>query len=679
MKLLNTERRIMGLAVPLLALRDTDTSPCGEFASLELLGELAKLWKINLIQLLPVNDTGTGTSPYSALSAFALHPVYIRLENIAWKGSASAKAKVASMLAELKDRHSCGKHVAFEQLVADKLAILREIWMHSKPTPLKRIESFINSQPWVKPYACFVLLKSRNTNKPWWEWSEYQNPTSADIEKLWNDSGLLPDLLFHAWIQMVAKEQFAAACNHVLSLGIDIMGDIPILMNKDSADVWFERRYFNLNFSAGAPPDMYASFGQNWGFPIYRWDAIEESGFTFWKNRLMYADLFYSSFRIDHVLGFFRIWSISNAEIDGFLGRFIPEYAIEYHELAAMGFDQARITWLSKPHIPASWIDEAFSAQPFEITLKAKKALLRQIGSESLYRFNPDIQGGKDIQKILGECEVTGTVLSWWRNRTLYEIEPGKFIPSWEYTNTTAWASLSSHEKHVLEALITRRKGESLTLWENTGRKILGIISGSVGMKACAEDLGAVPPCVPTVLDELGIPGLRVLRWNRMWNKEGAPFVALKDYPVNAVACPAVHDSSNVRQWWEEEADKQAVWKVISTALEAVSDENATASSRIPVAPERLEPSDMVYFLQAFAKVASRFAVIPLQDLLACNEHYREENPADERINIPGTMDPKNWVYRMKPTLSALCADSEFSAVMRGIAEMRNTTVRGVS
>ncbi|MCE1206020.1 MAG: 4-alpha-glucanotransferase [Spirochaetia bacterium] len=672
MNFLNSEKRIIGTAVPLFALRDSETSVCGEFPSLKALGDLAKDWNLNLIQLLPVNDTGTGASPYSALSAFALHPVYIRIEDISWKGSAASKEKIASMLSDFATRYAGNKRVPFDQIVAEKLAILREIWNSANPAPMKRIEAFIKAQPWVKPYACFVAMKSRNQDKPWWEWREYRNPTPENIEKFWSDPAFSNELFFHAWVQMIAKEQFAEACRYVFSLGIDIMGDIPILLNKDSADVWFERRYFNLDFSAGAPPDMYSALGQNWGFPLYRWDAIEASGFVFWKNRLAYADVFYSSYRIDHVLGFFRIWGVSNSEIDAFLGRFIPEYTIEYHELAAMGFDQARITWLSKPHIPASVIDEALSSLSFEAALQAKSALFSQIGSEPLYRFNPAIHGGKDIQAILGDGEITGRVLSWWRNRTLYEVEPGKFVPSWEYSRTTAWGTLSENEKHVLEALFARRKGESLTLWENTGKKILGMVSGSVKMQACAEDLGAVPPCVPAVLDELGIPGLRVLRWHRKWDEAGAPFVPLADYPVNAVACPSVHDSSNIRQWWEEEADKQTVWDLLCKAMDG-------DSAKDTAAPEKLEPADMVFFLQAFATVASRFAVIPLQDLLACDVRYREQNPADERINIPGTMLPGNWVYRMKPSLAVLRADSKFSAVIREISKMRQYSQRGVS
>jgi len=156
----------MGVAVPLLALRDIDTSACGEFASLVALGDLAKEWNINLIQLLPVNDTGTGTSPYSALSAFALHPVYIRIEDVSWKGSAAAKERIASMLSDFKTRHADNKRVSFERVVMEKLAILREIWNLSKPAPMKRIEAFIKAHPWIKPYACFVrteITQSRQT------------------------------------------------------------------------------------------------------------------------------------------------------------------------------------------------------------------------------------------------------------------------------------------------------------------------------------------------------------------------------------------------------------------------------------------------------------------------------------------------------------------------------------
>jgi len=716
MKFINASKKMTGLALPLLAVR-TGNGPCGEFPDIASLARLAKYWSMDVVQLLPVNDTGSQTSPYSALSAFALNPIYLRIQSLpeleARKalglspgrgGEAAAKAREAAL--KLTSAFGESAKVPYEEILERKAAILETLWNAISTETggdrlIAEVEAWSARNAWVKTYACFVELKRRFGGKAWWEWPEFGMADQAFIEALWRDPAYASGLRFRAWLQMRAEEQFAAACAEARSIGVDVLGDIPILMNADSADVWFDRALFDTNRAAGAPPDMYSQLGQNWGFPLYHWDEIERRGYSFWKARLASADKFYTMYRIDHVLGFFRIWAIDKHEADGFLGHFVPEFSLAYPELDALGFDKSRIRWLSKPHVPGQVVDEALSGFAGESGDYLREKLFTRIGNEDLFLFTPGVKGGADIAETIraaaaiaktadgsAKAEIpesailssVQTLQYWWRNRTLLETAPGQFMPTWEYRGTTAWQSLSEHEKSMLEALVSRRKGESLLLWERTGRKILKVLAQSVDMQACAEDLGAVPPCVPAVLGELGIPGLRVLRWTRAWDKEGAPYVPLGEYPEESIACTSVHDSTNLRQWWEEEADKDALWAMVRNALSPGVDKGASPKRGIAQKPEPrlaetppsvLDPDAAFTVMAAFAAARSRCVVYPLQDLLAASARHREANPADERINVPGTMSGANWLYRMKPQLEELLGDDEFARRIASLAGAR--------
>ncbi|MDX9784465.1 MAG: 4-alpha-glucanotransferase [Spirochaetia bacterium] len=712
MKQINTGMRSTGFALPLLSL-NTAEAACGEFPDILRMAALAQSWGMNLLQILPVNDTGFETSPYSALSAFALNPIYLRITELPELNTAAVKdgisgKKPASPTAFIDDSEPALRDiisrtveraealvcnatqwaeqeggVPYERILEEKLSILESLWNFLFSSQRAReihgeLDRWVDSRTWSKAYTCFVELKRRNSRKPWWEWSENQNPDEAAIQRLWNDPAFARSLRFHAWIQMRAEEQFSKACREAAGLGVDVMGDIPILLNMDSAEVWQSRQLFDLEYIAGAPPDMYSQLGQNWGFPLYRWDLLEKQDYSFWKERLRSADQFYSLFRIDHVLGFFRIWAVDAHEADGFLGHFRPEYPILYHELDALGFDTGRIRWLSKPHVSESFFAEAFEGLPSELANKISETLFQRIDNEPLFLFSPQVRGGKDIvssvrailqgsaagqnasavfQKAADRC--SERLLAAWRDRTLLEISSGHYVPAWEFRTTKAWKSLGEEERQKLEGLLLLRRSESMALWERNGAKILKNLIDSVQMQACAEDLGAVPPCVPAVLSRLGIPGLRVLRWHRAWDKEGAPYIALAEYPEDSVACISVHDSSNLRQWWEEEADRQALWDMLGPK---------TAANP---APPSLSAEDAYALLRGFSAVNSRILVHPLQDLLAAHERFREANPAKERINVPGTTGGSNWRYRMKPRLEALLEDAEFAGFMNGLAALR--------
>lgn len=699
MRFAHSGRRLSGLAFPLSALRTADSPGCGEFPDLKNAGSLARSWKLDLVQLLPVNDSGTQTSPYSALSAFALHPLYLRIAEIPeLRGAGLPPASVEAFRREaaaMVERFRGAERVPHEELLAAKLELLERIWKareeagsaasegsarssaaseaaarsasvkaasqgaKSKEPPADpELGAWMAAKPWIVSYAAFVESKRRNEGKPWWEWSYLRDPSAEDLQRLWSDPAWSSSLRFWAWVQMRAASQFREAAEDLAQSGIALMGDIPILMNKDSADVWARRSAFRLELVAGAPPDMYSYLGQNWGFPIYDWKALAETGYDFWLERLREADAYYSCYRIDHVLGFFRIWSLSDRESSGYLGRFVPDRPISRGELEALGFSAERLRWLSRPHIR----EERLVAAAGEAAAHAAAhAALDRIGGEPLFLFKSSIRGERDLEAIPTLSPAARDFLvSSWRDRALFEFEPEAFTKAWRYREASSWTSLSDGERAALEALIDRKSRSSEELWAETGRRLLGALKEAVPMLPCAEDLGAVPDCVPRVLGELGILGLRVLRWTRRWDRQGQPYVPPAEYPELSVACPSVHDSSSLREWWEAEAEREAVWDLVAEGL----------GRSIGPCPAALGPDQLFLVLELLARSRSRFVVYPLQDLAAMSE-WRPEDPREERINVPGTTRAENWRYRMSAGLEELAADETLAERVRALVEAR--------
>jgi len=672
MRFAHTGRFLSGVVAPLSALKTASSPGCGEFPDLAALGELAASWGFGLIQLLPVNDTGTQTSPYSALSAFALHPLYLRIGELPelQPGPVVLPAGAAGALkaeaAALVERFGGSASVPHQELLAAKEGLLARIWEAKQGTGKAKkkradpeLETWIEANPWIRDYAAFVELKERNEGKPWWEWRELRNPRREDVEALWADPDYEERLRFRAWTQMRAQGQFKAAAALLAGRGIELEGDIPILMNEDSAEVWARRECFRLELKAGAPPDMYAHLGQNWGFPIYDWDAMAKDGYRFWRERLVEADKYYSAYRIDHVLGFFRIWSLGERDRTGYLGRFVPDAPIARAELEAAGFSAERLRWLSRPHIPTRRLVEAAGEAAAR---GAIHAALDRIGDEELYLFKDSIRGERDIEALPGISPAArDCLLESWRDRALYEESPGRFTMAWRYRETTAWSSLSEGERGFIESLAGRKAAESEALWEETGKRLLGALKGAVPMLPCAEDLGAVPDCVPRALGELGILGLRVLRWSRRWNEAGQPYIAPSDYPRLSVACASVHDSSSLRQWWEDEADRGATWAFAAACL----------GRELGPCPEKLGPAEVEVFLELVARANSLFAVYRIQDLIALSSDHRPEDPRSERINVPGTIGAGNWSYRMPASIEELGGDKALASRAKRLGKAR--------
>ena len=644
--------RLFGIAIPLASIRTHDGWRVGEYPDLVPFARFCAAAGAGLVQILPVNDTGSQSSPYSALSAFALHPLYIRVRDL--PEAADAPGALAAL-----DRFAAeaapGERFPYDACLEAKLTALRAVYVASRSRIAADpdLSSFIADNAWVKAYSVFKRLKSSYGERSWRQWPAQRDPGGADIDSMWNQSAASDEQLFHAWVQMRAAGQFSAAAHELARLGVVLLGDIPILMNDDSADVWSRRSYFDASMRAGAPPDMYSATGQNWGFPIWDWDAMAQDGYSFWKARIAAADAYYSAYRIDHVLGFFRIWALGDREETGSLGRFIPGPVLTDAELLAAGFPTARIRWLSEPHIPGAELRSACAS--VAVADAAAGMALDRIGSEDLFLFKRTIRGEADIGELGLGATATAFLKMRWADRALLQIDSGRYAPAWLYRQSRAWASLSEPERSAFGGLVERASAKAERGWEIRGRALLSMLKSASAMLPCAEDLGAVPDCVPRVLEELGIPGLRVPRWMRRWDEPGQPFKALSTYGELSVCTASVHDTSTLRDWWEHEEGREPFARAYCPELQPI--------------PDRLDARATLTVLRALAKAPSMLYVVPMQDVLDTSSRFMSDDTRADRINVPGSVDRFNWTWRMHPALEEVMADSSLMVALRSLGK----------
>jgi 4-alpha-glucanotransferase len=539
--------------------------------------------------------------------------------------------------------------------------LLRKIHRKNEKTicSSSSLKTWVEANPWVKQYAVYRRLKEANGEKSWREWDGQ--------EAAFDDPSLKGEHCFWAWLQYWLDFQFSAASASLAGLGICLVGDLPILMNEDSCDVWAHREFFNMDLSAGAPPDMYSPEGQNWGFPIYNWQAQTKDGFTWWKARLKAAEKYYQAYRIDHVLGFFRIWASGREENSALLGRYVPYIPVNPKDFTDLNFDEGRTRWVCEPHIFTGEVWDAIKAHGVsneeELIHAAEKVFnlaLDRIGNEELWLFKKSIRGEKDIEALDIHQAAKAFLAKAWGNRIFFEHEAGQFFPVWYYKNSRAYASLSGEEREALEALLEKRRIASEKIWESEGKRLLSVLAASSSMLPCAEDLGAVPLCVPKVLSQLKILGLKVVRWNREWEKEGKPYVPFDEYPELSVCTPAVHDSSCLREWWDHEADQDVFSAFIG----------------VPSLPKVYNPGTARMILSKIATAVSRFRIFQIQDLLHLSNRWYAADPASERINVPGTSNDFNWTYRLPALISELAKDEDLNKAISAMAAIKPAVKR---
>lgn len=311
-----------GIVVPLFSLHSKQSCGIGEYTDLFAFIDWCRSVGLDIVQFLPINDSGMGSSPYSAISAFALHPIYLGLASLPFLDQ---YPDLKEEIKHLQQATTSGLHIDYHQILKAKRHFLYQYCIHAGPQIIssQAYKDFLErSSDWLTGYAVFKVLKINNQWKNWEDWpQEMQNPTPLLIEQLANQ--FHEEVQMHCIVQFLCDQQMRAVKSYASGHGMLLMGDIPILTCRDSADVWLNRDLFDLNYSAGAPPDYFSEEGQNWGFPLYNWDKINQLDFKWWVDRLQVASAYYHLYRIDHIVGFFRIWSIPKG-LKSKDGHFIP-------------------------------------------------------------------------------------------------------------------------------------------------------------------------------------------------------------------------------------------------------------------------------------------------------------------------------------------------------------------
>ncbi len=646
-----------GVAVPLFSLRSKNGSGIGEFTDLKLLVDWAALNGIRMIQLLPVNDTTVTKTwldsyPYSCVSVFALHPAYLNIDAIG-----QLPEKAAFGFAERKAALNKLAAVDYEAVIDLKLTAARAIFDIQKVMFLGSDDFrdfFKENAFWLEPYAAFCVLRDRYGTADFSKWGKYARATEKEIRELTAVGGeRFDEAAFYYFLQFHCHRQFEGAARYARERRVVLKGDIPIGISKGSDSCWSSPELFNMDASAGAPPDPFSEDGQNWGFPTYNWETMAAEKFLWWKWRLTQMSRYFQMIRLDHVLGFFRIWEIPDSSVSGLMGRFNPAIPVWRDELERMGFwDFNR---LCEPYITREVLRETFGAQAGEIE---QKYLEEQAAGR--YRLKDGYRTQRQIEASFPWLtQVTGNemkqhmairtgLMALAANVILFrDPEHEGFHPRINMMKTSSFAALDPWQKEKLAAVYhdyfyCRQE----RFWREQGMVKLPAISGASKMLVCGEDLGMIPACVPEVMKELCILGLRI---QRMPHEAGREFGLPHEYPYMTVCTTSSHDMPTLRGWWEE--DRERTQRYYNMVLGHHGE-----------APRQCEPWIAQDIVVRHLESPSMWAVFPLQDLLAMSaEVCRKGDPHDEQINEPA--NPRHyWRYRMHLTLEALIANKQFGA-----------------
>jgi len=394
-----------GINLSLGSIRNQGSSGIGEYLDLIPLIEWTSSIGFDIIQLLPLNDSGGDSSPYSALSAQALHPIYISLWALP---HLELMPDAEAMLIDMR-RCNSSKRFNYHAVLKAKIEFLSIYfeYVFEKVKELPAFKKFVLEQPWLSVYALFKTLKQNHSEVAWWEWEkQYQKPTPELFLQL--KAEFQDHLDFHTMVQFFAFNQMQSVKRTAAQHKILIKGDIPILINRDSADVWNYQDGFTLDMAAGAPPDMYNSDGQYWGFPLYNWSRHEADGFSWWKQRLHVAEKLYDMYRIDHIVGFFRIWAIPLGKIAKD-GSFLPA-------------DQAL------------WIPQG------------QKILQMMLDASKMVPIGEDLGAVSDEVRIcMQKLGIAGTKVMRWERRWHTDQS---YIPSFEYPRDSM-TTISTHDSET--------------------------------------------------------------------------------------------------------------------------------------------------------------------------------------------------------------------------------------
>lgn len=646
-----------GVAIPVFSLKSKNSFGVGEFTDIPALVDWCKTVGLKLVQILPINDT-TATHtwldsyPYASISAFALHPIYLNVEQVA---STYASKKIVTENEQEKHRLNGLDALDYDAVMAAKWGIIKELFANQSQETFKSKDYkayFELNKHWLVPYACFCYLRDLYGTAEFSNWPANKLYNEQEIAVLIDQKNESYQVIaLHYFVQYHLHLQLKAATDYAHQNGIIVKGDIAIGISRNGADAWQHPQLYHMNLQAGAPPDDFAVKGQNWGFPTYNWTQMRQDGFAWWKQRFEQMTYYFDAFRIDHILGFFRIWSIPLHAVEGIMGHFVPALSLHINELRERGiwYDHRRFT---QPFINDNVLWEKFGYDNEYV----KKTFLidNQNGS---YTLKQEVNTQRKVEQYLAKWnkdnftnKIKHGLFDLISNVILFEVEGSngeQFHFRFGISGTSSYRFLDEHTRRQLDELYVnyffRRQDE---FWRKEAMQKLPALKRVTNMLVCGEDLGLVPDCVPEVMKQLGILSLEI---QRMPKDNSKTFFHPNDAPYLSVVTPSTHDMSTIRGWWEE--DKSRIQKFFNNELGQWGNAPYYCDSWVNKA-----------IISQHLYSPAMWRIFQLQDILGSDASIRRQNPNDERINVPA--NPENyWRYRMHITLEDLLELTPFNKV----------------
>lgn len=637
--------RAAGISVPVFSLRSEHSYGVGDFGDLYRLVEWVEQAGLRIIQLLPVNDTTVthhwGDSyPYNIVSAFALHPHYIDLEQL---GNLQSEERMTVYRRRQRELNALD-YSDYEAVDRVKSEYLSEFYAEQGQETLtgNHYKEWQEANKlWLEPYA---------------EWLAQRESEQSTLS-------VARDTSFVFFIQYHLHLQLKRASDYARSKGISLKGDLPIGINFNSVETALHPNFFHLDSQIGTPPDAFDMQGQNWGFPTYNWESAEQKNpalktgkgtmdiVDWFRARLCHMEQYFDALRIDHVLGFFRVWEIPACQLYGTMGHFSPAMPLTPSEIENFGLPFRR-DLLTHPFINDRVIERLFGihAQYVRDSYLTRKAY-------GLYELKPEVDTQLKIRQLFeGQCDEN----SLWIRDGLYRLVSNVLFIEDDRNPDTYHPRISAYQEPVFEALSADERDAYMRLynnfffqrhsmyWKHIGYQRLNMLLRDTHMLICAEDLGVLPDCVAPVLDALRILTLEIQLMPKLLGQE---FAHLDGNPVRSVATISTHDMSPLRLWWTE--NQERAQRFYTTMLQKQGR-----------APEVLPPHLAEEVIARHLYSPSMLCVFSLQDWLAMDSELRSKNVRSERINVPS--NPMNrWQWRMHLTIEQLLEATRFTEKMK--------------
>ena len=646
------DRKIAGTAIPVFSLRSEGSYGVGDFGDLKKFIDWAEQTHQKAVQILPINDTTiTGTwidsYPYNSISIYAFHPMYIDLRQL---GKLKDK-EAAAVYEEKRLELNALPQIDYEGVNNAKREYIRLMFQQTGKKVLASAafkKFFKENEHWLLPYAAFSHLRDQYGTPDFSQWPEHQTYDAKTIAAMCEpESECYENIAYYYYIQYNLHIQLLEAGSYARQKGIILKGDIPIGISRNSVEAWIEPYYFNMNGQAGAPPDAFSANGQNWGFPTYNWDVMEQDNYLWWQRRFRKMAEYFTAYRIDHILGFFRIWEIPSHSVHGLLGQFVPALPMGVEEIQNFGLNFQK-DFMTKPFINEDILSRLFGEKAGFV-----KETFLQHSHDDIWEMRPEFDTQRKVEAWFTDKKDEESVEIREKIYTLISNvlfvpdrkNPSTYHPRITVQNDFIFERLNDQEKDAFNRLYNHYYYQRHNqFWYNEAMKKLPMLTQCTSMLVCGEDLGMVPDCVPWVMEQLQILSLEIQRMPKNPQHE---FGHLWEYPRRSVCTISTHDMATLRGWWEE--DMELTSRYYNHVLGNWGEVPATAPAEI-----------CEEIVRQHLYSPSLLAILAFQDWLSMDADIRYPDANAERINVPA--NPRHyWRYRMHLTIEELMKSKNFN------------------